>query len=223
MVTILLVEDNAPMRQLISLTLKQSGYMVKETADGNAALDVMDHTSVSMIISDLLMPSMDGCDFIEAIRSANYVTPVLVMSAKDTLEDKRRVFSIGADDYMVKPFPMEELMLRVEALLRRSRITNSHVLSIGNTTLYEDSMASVCGDKVTILPQKEFFLLQTLLSYPGRIFTRQALMDEIWGYDNDSDPRTVDVHISRLRGKYSYTNDFAIETIRGLGYRAVAM
>lgn len=219
--TILVVEDNERLRGLMVSTLLRAGYDVREAQDGQAALDVMGQCHVSLIVADIMMPVMDGFELLEALRGANYTLPVLIITAREALDDKRKGFQSGADDYMVKPIAMEEMLLRIEALLRRSQIAQSHMLTVGETCLNQDSLTTVRGRKVTVLPQKEFFLLQLLLSYPGKIFTRQALMDEIWGYDNDSDPRTVDVHISRLRDKFYDTDDFSIETIRGLGYKAV--
>lgn len=221
MVSILVVEDNERLRRLMAISLRQAGYHVLEASHGEEALAVMDTTSVSMIIADIMMPVMDGFTFIETLRGVKNDVPILVITAKETLDDKRKGFGLGADDYMVKPIDMEEMLMRVEALLRRAMVAQSHMLTVGNTTLNEESLTTVCGSVITVLPQKEFFLLQMLLSYPAKVFTRQALMDEIWGYDNDSDPRTVDVHIRRLREKYETNEDFTIETVRGLGYRAV--
>lgn len=221
MTSVLVVEDNERMRGLMSVNLQRAGYTVFEADHGKDALDVMEERPVSLIIADLLMPVMDGYTLIETLRSVKIATPILVITAKESIDAKRKGFSLGADDYLVKPFEMDEMVLRVSALLRRAKIADSHILTIGDTTLYEESLTTLCGRAVTVLPHKEFFLLQALLSYPGKVFTRQSLMDEVWGYDNDSDPRTVDVHISRLREKYEDNSDFAIETIRGLGYRAV--
>lgn len=221
MTSILIVEDNERIRELMTVSLRHAGYTVLEADHGEDALAAMETRPVSLIIADILMPVMDGYTFIETLRSVKISTPILVITAKESIEDKRKGFELGADDYMVKPFDMDELILRVEALLRRCMIAQSHTLNVGQTTLNEASLTTLCCGNVMVLPQKEFYLLQTLLSYPGKIFTRQCLMDEIWGYDNDSDPRTVDVHIRRLREKYEASKDFAIETIRGLGYRAV--
>lgn len=221
MTPLLLVEDNARLRGLMAVSLRRANYTVLEAGNGEEALDVMEARPISLIIADILMPVMDGFTLIDTLRSVKIVIPILVITARETIEDKRRGFKLGADDYMVKPIDMEEMIIRVEALLRRAVIAQSHTLTVGQTTLNEDSLTTLCGGDVIVLPHKEFFLLQTLLPYPGKIFTRQALMDEIWGYDNDSDPRTVDVHIRRLREKYDESRDFAIETIRGLGYRAV--
>lgn len=221
MTTILLVEDNERLRRLMTITLRQAGYTVLEAGDGEEALSVLEGTAVSLVIADIMMPVMDGFSLIEALRGANNPVPILVITARETMDDKRRGFGLGADDYLVKPLDMEEMLLHVRALLRRAMIVQNHTLTVGGTTLDEDSLTVSYGGAITVLPQKEFFLLQMLLSYPAKVFTRQALMDEIWGYDNESDPRTVDVHIRRLREKFESSVDFAIETVRGLGYRAV--
>lgn len=221
MAAILIAEDNERLRRMIVSCLKQNHYSVLEAENGQQALDLLEHQQADLIIADIMMPVMDGFSLIRELREANYQMPVLIITAKETLEDKRTGFKIGADDYMVKPVDLDELLLRVEALLRRALIAHSHVLKVGGTSLNSDSLTTVCGDEIEVLPQKEFLLLHKLLSYPGKIFTRQALMDEIWGFDNDSAPRTVDVHVMRLREKYRDNSDFEIQTVRGLGYRAV--
>lgn len=221
MTSLLIAEDNVRLRNLMTVTLKHAGYTVHEAENGQEALDILEQRAIDLMIADIMMPVMDGFTLIEALRSAKNTMPVLIITAKEALEDKRRGFGLGADDYMVKPIDMEELLIRVEALLRRAMISRSHTLVVGGTTLDEESLTVIRDKRIVVLPQKEFFLLQKLLAYPGKVFTRQALMDEIWGYDNDSDPRTVDVHIRRLREKFQDNEDFAIETVRGLGYRAV--
>jgi len=222
MTSILIVEDNEQLRKLMSLHLGRAGYSVYEAADGIEALDVLEKNLVHLMIVDIMMPRMNGYELTGELRGANFTIPVLMVTAKESLEDKRRGFKTGADDYMVKPVDIEELLLRVEALLRRARISEGHMLSVGNATLDEESLTVAIGAAITVLPQKEFLLLKMLLSYPGKIFTRQALMDEIWGYGSETDHRTVDVHVKRLREKFCTCQDFAIETVRGLGYKAVA-
>lgn len=221
MTNILVVEDNANLRRLMRMHLSHAGYEVYEAADGEEALSAMEKTSIHLVIADIMMPKMDGYALTGELRSANIMLPVLMVTAKEQLEDKRIGFRVGADDYMVKPVDMEELLMRVKALLRRSKIADGNILAAGGATLNQDSLTVVKDGHITVLPQKEFLLLQMLLSYPGKIFTRQALMDEIWGYDSETDPRTVDVHIKRLREKFLDAGDFAIETVRGLGYRGV--
>jgi len=185
------------------------------------ALKVLEDVSIHLIIADIMMPKMDGYELTGELRSAKITIPVLMVTAKETLEDKRKGFKTGVDDYMVKPVDFEEMLLRVEALLRRSNLSSEHILTVGATSLDSDALMVNSGGQSISLPQKEFYLLQLLLSYPQKIFTRQTLMDEIWGYDSETDPRTVDVHIKRLREKFLHSEDFDIETVRGLGYKAV--
>jgi DNA-binding response OmpR family regulator len=221
MINILLVEDNESLRQLMKIHLDRAGYTVFEAANGEEALDVLDKTTIHLIVADIMMPKMDGYELTGELRSSRISIPILIVTAKEALEDKRKGFKKGADDYMVKPINMEEMLLRVEALLRRSNIAESHLLNVGDMVLNQESLTVARGEDIKVLPQKEFYLLQMLLSYPSRIFTRQSLMDEIWGYDSETDPRTVDVHIKRLRERFTGYDNFAIETVRGLGYRAV--
>lgn len=221
MINILVVEDNEKLRELMCIHLKRAGYSVFESGNGADALEVLENVSIHLIIADIMMPKMDGYELTGELRSAKITIPVLMVTAKETLEDKRKGFKAGADDYMVKPIDFEEMLLRVEALLRRSNLSGEHILAAGDTTLDSDALTVSAGGQVVTLPQKEFFLLHMLLSYPKKIFTRQTLMDEIWGYESETDPRTVDVHIKRLREKFSDSKDFDIETVRGLGYRAV--
>jgi len=220
LVTVLVIEDNIDLRQLIALKLKRSGYDVLCAGNGAEALELLDHNAVHIIIADIVMPVMDGYQFTRAVRETKLDIPIIMVTAREALEDKRQGFHVGADDYMVKPIDIDELILRIEALLRRSHIADERVLRIGDCTISEDSMTVTCNNEIIELRQKEFRLLHMLLSYPGKIFTRHALMDEIWGYDNESDPRTVDVHIKRLREKVADIPYFEIQTVRGLGYRA---
>jgi DNA-binding response OmpR family regulator len=221
MINILVVEDNEQLRKLMCIHLKRAGYNIFESGNGVEALKVLEDVLIHLIIADIMMPKMDGYELTGELRSAKITIPVLMVTAKDTLDDKRKGFKTGVDDYMVKPIDFEEMLLRVEALLRRSNLSSEHILTIGATSLDSGAlMVSVDGQSVT-LPQKEFLLLHTLLSYPNKIFTRQTLMDEIWGYDSETDPRTVDVHIKRLREKFLQSDDYEIETVRGLGYKAV--
>lgn len=221
MAKILIAEDNIGLRQLMCIHLEKAGHRVFTAADGLQALDVLEHNAIDMIVADIMMPNMDGYQLIEELRGVNIQTPVLIVTAKDTMDDKRTGFQAGADDYMTKPVDMEEMILRVDALLRRCKIVSSRSITIGNTKLDFDTL-SVCTDKGQIeLRKKEFQLLEKMLASPMKIFTRQALMDDIWGYDSESASRTVDAHIKRLRAKLKVVDDFQIETIRGLGYKAV--
>ena len=221
MINILIVEDNEQLRKLMSIHLRRAGYSAFEAGNGVEALKVLEDVSIHLIIADIMMPKMDGYELTGELRKANITIPVLMVTAKETLEDKRKGFKTGVDDYMVKPIDFEEMLLRVEALLRRSNLSSEHILTVGTTSLDSDELMVNIGNQSISLPQKEFYLLQLLLSYPKKIFTRQTLMDEIWGYDSETDPRTVDVHIKRLREKFLNSEDFDIETVRGLGYKAV--
>ena len=221
MFNIMIVEDDANQRKLMAAVLEQYGYNVLQATDGVDALDVLDKKHVDLIILDIMMPRMDGFEFTETLRQSGCNLPILMVTAKQSPVDKRKGFIIGTDDYMTKPVDEEEMVLRVGALLRRSKIVSEKKLTVGSTTLYYDSLSVVCGNEEYEHPQKEFLLLFKLLSYPGKIFTRRQLMDEIWDMESESDERTVDVHISRLRDKYRSCPDFEIVTVRGLGYKAV--
>lgn len=221
MLNILVVEDNERLRQLICIHLGRAGYSVFEAANGVEALDILEKATIHLIVADIMMPQMDGYELTGELRGAGITIPVMMITARETLEDKRKGFKAGADDYMVKPIDMEEMLLRIEALIRRSNLSGRHILAVGSSTLNAESLTVTCGGDSTTLPLKEFQLLHMLLSYPHKIFTRNVLMDEIWGYGSRTDPRTVDVHIKRLREKFPDSPDFAIETVRGLGYRGV--
>lgn len=220
MVTILLAEDEGSLQKLMTYHLEQSGYHVLQARDGEHALTILESNHVDLLISDVMMPEMDGYTLVKLLRASNYELPILIITAKELIQDKKKGFEAGTDDYMVKPFDMEEMLLRVDALLRRAKIQTEHKLSMGNTILDYDKLSVTTSEYVIELPKKEFYLLFKLLSYPKKIFTRQQLMDEIWGYDAEADERTVDVHIKRLREKFDDNQDFRIITIRGLGYKA---
>ena len=221
MFNILVIEDNKNMRKLICATLKQNGYSTFEAEDGEVGLDVLDTTHIDLIICDIMMPNMDGYEFTETLRDGHSETPIIIVTAKEQLEDKKKGFSIGADDYMVKPIDFEELILRIGAILRRSKIVNDHKITIGNTILDYNSLSVTSNGECNTLPKKEFYLLFKLVSSPDTIFTRRQLLDEIWGMESMADERTVDVHIKRIRERYRDSNDFEIVTVRGLGYKAV--
>ena len=221
MFAVMVVEDDAVTRRLTCQVLRRGGYEPIPASDGNEALSLMDRYHVDLFILDVMMPGMDGFEFIRTVRGSRYETPILMTTAKGSLSDKREAFRAGADDYMVKPIDEEELLLRVSALLRRAKIATERRLSVGGTTLNYDTLSvTEEGAPEQILPQKEFLLLFQLLSYPGKIFTRRQLMDELWGMESETDERTVDVHIKRLRDRFEGNRDFEIVTIRGLGYRA---
>ncbi|SNS28665.1 DNA-binding response regulator, OmpR family, contains REC and winged-helix (wHTH) domain [Anaerovirgula multivorans] len=219
MVNILVVEDDKNLQKLMMAVLKQHGYEVVSAKDGLQALEMLDASHVDLMISDIMMPNMDGYTLTDALRKSNYNLPILMVTAKETLDDKKRGFFVGTDDYMVKPIDMDEMVLRVAALLRRSRIINEHRLTIGEVELDYDTLTVNKKGSSILLPKKEFYLLFKLLSYPKHIFTRQQLMDEIWGLESEADERTVDVHIKRLREKFADFPEFQIVTVRGLGYK----
>lgn len=221
MLTILVAEDDANTNRLMCAVLTRAGYTAVPAADGAEALAIMDEKHIDLLIADVMMPRMDGYELTAALREAGYTLPILMVTAKEAVEDRRRGFRAGTDDYMVKPVDEEEMLLRVAALLRRAKIANDRQIRVGDTVLSYDAFTVTTGDKTQTLPQKEFLLLFTLLSYPGKIFTRRALMDEIWDMTSETDERTVDVHINRLRDRFRDDPDFEIVTIRGLGYKAV--
>ena len=220
MFTILVVEDDQPLRKMMTAFLTLNGYKAIGAGDGEEALKVMESVLPDMVIADVMMPKMDGWQLTEAIRQSWSMMPIILVTARDSLEDKRTGFAAGADDYLTKPLDLDELLLHVGALLRRAQAMTSHKLTIGETVLDYDSLSVTRGDTVLTLPKKEFYLLFKLLSNPKQIFTRRQLMDEIWGMDAQSDERTVDVHIKRLREKCEIFPDFSIRTVRGLGYKA---
>ncbi|QSF43734.1 response regulator transcription factor [Paenibacillus tianjinensis] len=221
MINILVVEDNDKLRQLIGTVLTKHGYNPVMAVDGQHALELLDTHYIDLIISDIMMPNVDGYELIQRLREAGYNTPVLMVTAKESFKDKQCGYLAGTDDYMVKPIDVNEMILRIGALLRRAQIANERRLVVGEVILDSDSITVYRGDKSLLLPQKEFYLLYKLLSYPNKIFTRQQLMDEIWGMDSETDARTVDVHINRLRERFKDCPEFEIVTVRGLGYKAV--
>lgn len=223
MFQILVVEDDKNVRRLMATVLTRYGYEPILASDGLEALDIMDHKHIDLVILDVMMPRMDGYEFTNTLRSAGCTIPILMVTARETQNDKKRGFIVGADDYMVKPVDEEEMILRIAALLRRSQIAGERKLTVGQSTLLYDSLAVKTPEGMMELPQKEFLLLYKLLSYPNKIYTRRQLMDEIWDMDSESDERTVDVHVSRVRERFRHNTDFEIVTVRGLGYKAVVL
>ena len=221
MLKILIAEDDRELRQLFSHVLNRYGYTVVGVSNGQEALDAMDTDFYDMIISDIMMPVMDGYELVRQLRDVGNTTPILMITAKDAFGDMRLGFQSGVDDYMVKPINVNEMVLRVQALLRRAQMINDRKQTIGDTVMECDSLTVTVAGESMILPQKEFMLLYKMAAYPGKIFTRQQLMDEIWGYDSESDTHTVDVHIGRLRDRFRDNRDFKIVTIRGIGYKVV--
>lgn len=221
MFNILVVEDDAGTRKLLCALLKNDGYNVLSAQDGAEALEVLDKNHVDLLVIDVMMPRMDGYTLTEQLRGGGSTLPMLMLSAKDGAADVRHGFVVGIDDYMKKPFDVEELLLRIRALLRRAKIATEKKIVAGSVTLDYDSLTATTDKGRETLPQKEFLLLFKLLSYPDVVFTRLQLMDEIWGMDAESDEHTVNVHINRLRTRFAHCDDFEIVTVRGLGYKAV--
>lgn len=221
MFTILVVEDDQNIRKLMCAVLKQQGFKTYGAADGVQALDVMEKQHIDLVVLDLMMPNMDGYELTRQLRLSWRDLPILMVTAKQEQEDKKKGFLAGTDDYMTKPVDEEEMVLRIKALLRRARIANEHKLRIGKAVLDYDSLTVTREEEVYLLPQKEFQLLFKLLSYPNVIFTRMQLMDEIWGLESETDDHTLNVHINRLRNRFRDWQEFEIVTVRGLGYKAV--
>ena len=218
---ILVVEDDAKLRSLFCTVLTNNGYLALPAESGEKALSLLDSEYVDLIISDIMMPGMDGYELIDHLRTSGFTMPILIITAKERFEDKQRGFQAGTDDYMVKPIDVNEMVLRVGALLKRAKIATEHRIVCQNTILDYDALTVTVSGQETLLPQKEFYLLYKLLSYPNKIFTRQQLMDEIWGAECDTGWETVTVHIGRLRKRFDGWEEFSIESVRGLGYRAV--
>ncbi len=223
MMKILIAEDDRELRQLFSHVLISHGYAVTGVSNGQEALNAMDADYFDMIISDIMMPVMDGYELVRQLRSVGNNVPIMMITARDAFDDMRQGFLSGTDDYMVKPINVNEMVLRVDALLRRAQMINNRRLVMGNTVMEMDSLTVTTPKESMILPQKEFMLLYKLASLPGKILTRQQLMDEIWGYDTGSDSHTVDVHIGRLRERFRDNTDFKIVTMRGVGYKVVRL
>ena len=221
MFQILVAEDDKNTRRLMEAVLKEHGYHPILACDGLEALKLLDTHHVDLVILDIMMPGMDGYEFTRQLRATDYTLPILMVTAKQLPEDKRKGFIVGTDDYMTKPVDEEEMILRIRALLRRAQIVNERRITIADVCLDYDSLTVSRGDESQTLPRKEFYLLYKLLSYPGKIFTRIQLMDEICGMESQSDDNTINVHINRLRKRFEDYPEFTIETIRGLGYKAV--
>lgn len=218
MVKVLIIEDDSSARLVTKLHLRNE-YQVVEASDGMEAMELLKHQSVDLIIADVMMPKMNGYEFVEQFRMMDKNTPVLLLTAKKEWQDKKMGFAIGIDDYMTKPVNYEELQWRIRALLRRAKISNEKQIIIGDVVISEDFNMVVRGEEKITLSKKEFELLFKLLSYPNKIFTVSQILDNIWGYDSNSDETTVRTHINRLRKKFADWNEFEIVTIRGLGYR----
>lgn len=218
---ILVVDDDKNTRRLLKAVLENDGYKVSLAENGEDALDVMDSEVIDLVVLDIMMPKMDGYEFTKTLRDVNNNLPILMVSAKQLPEDKRKGFLVGTDDYMTKPIDEAEMLLRIKALLRRAKIATEHRITIGDVVIDYDSLSVTKDGQTQELPQKEFLLLYKLLSYPGKIFTRIQLMDEIWGSESDTGWETVTVHIGRLRKRFEGWSEFEIQSVRGLGYKAV--
>jgi DNA-binding response OmpR family regulator len=221
MFSILVVDDDKNTRLLFQTVLEEASYMVYTADNGKSALEVMDREHIDLVVLDVMMPEMDGYEFTKTLRENQSTLPILMVSAKQLPEDKKQGFLVGTDDYMTKPIDEEEMLLRIKALLRRAQIVSERKITLGDVTLDYDSLTVTRNGETQELPQKEFMLLFKLLSYPGKIFTRIQLMDEIWGADSDTGWETVTVHIGRLRKRFEGWNEFEIVSVRGLGYKAV--
>jgi len=221
MINILVVEDDAKFNQIVRAYLSDNGYNVKGALNAREAYDLMYNALYDLIISDIMMPDIDGFEFAETVRSLNKTIPILFMTARDDFASKQRGFRLGIDDYMVKPINMDELILRVGALLRRANIASEKKLTTGSLEMDADALSvTVAGEEIPVTV-REFNILYKLLSYPKKTFSRQQLMDEFWDINSETTLRAVDVYVTKLRDKFSGCGDFKIVTVRGLGYKAV--
>lgn len=222
MINILIVEDDPELRELFATVLLNHQYTPWSAQDAKHGFDILENQVIDLIITDVMMPEMDGYQFVQALRETDAVTPILMITAKGNLYDKQLGFKAGVDDYMIKPVDVNEMIWRVEALLRRSKVMSQRSIQLGSTLMDMDTLTVTSKQYVQLLPQKEFALLFKLASVPGRIYTRMQLMNEIWGLNTESDMHTLDVHISRLRDRFKDNSDFEIVTVRGLGYKVDA-
>lgn len=218
---ILVVDDDKNTRFLLKTILEAEHFSVYTAVNGEDALEILDHEHIDLVVLDIMMPKMDGFEFTKSLRDVQNNMPILMVSAKQLPKDKHKAFLLGTDDYITKPIDNQELVLRIKALLRRAQIVSERKIVIGDITLDYDNLTVTKGNEVQELPQKEFMLLYKLLSYPGKIFTRIQLMDEIWGTDSETGWETVTVHVGRLRKRFEGWEEFEIESVRGLGYKAV--
>ncbi len=221
MFKILVVEDDRELNRSVCSFLNQSGYEAVGCLGAEEAYDAMYETVFDLIVSDIMMPDVDGFEFVKAVRSLNENIPILFMTARDDFAAKQRGYRVGADDYMVKPIDLDELFLRIGALLRRAKIASNRRLEVGRFVMDADEHTAYLADEEIALTRREFNLLYKLLSYPKKTFTRSQLMDEFWDADSSSGPRTVDVYMTKLRAKLAACDDFEIVTVHGLGYKAV--
>lgn len=221
MTKVLIAEDERPIARLLEMNLTRAGYVCTLAPDGLTAADLIEKNDYDLALLDIMLPGLDGYELTRQLRETHFSLPILMVTAKQLPEDKKKGFIVGTDDYMIKPVDEEEMILRIKALLRRAQIVNEHRITLGPVVLDYDALTVSRGGEVQTLPRKEFYLLYKLLSYPGKIFTRVQLMDEIWGMESESDDNTINVHVNRLRRRFEGYPEFSIETIRGLGYKAV--
>ena len=221
MIHILVVEDDVKLNQIVCTYLNDSGFQTKGCFDAKEAYDELYNGLYELIISDIMMPEIDGFEFARTVRQVNKTIPILFMSAKDDLPSKQKGFQLGIDDYMVKPVELDELLLRVRALLRRANIEMERKIMVGNLVLDADAMSAEIGGEEIALTTREFHIIYKLLSYPKKTFSRGQLMDEFWGIESETSLRAVDVYVTKLRDKLSTCDGFKIVTVRGLGYKAV--
>ncbi len=221
MFQILVVEDDRALNRTVCAFLNQNGYAATGCLDANEAYDALYDTTFDLIVSDIMMPGVDGFEFARNVREANENIPILFMTARDDLASKQRGFRIGVDDYMVKPIDLDELLLRIGALLRRAKIASARKIEIGQFVMDADEHTAYLGDEEISLTNREFSILYKLLSYPKKTFTRTQLMDEFWEADTETAPRAVDVYMTKLRAKLAGCSDFELKTVHGLGYKAV--
>lgn len=223
MVHILAVDDDKNTRLLFRAVLEGAGYTVSVAENGEVALDIMSREHIDLVVLDVMMPELDGYELTKLLRENDENLPILTVSAKQLPADKHKAFLVGTDDYMTKPIDDEEMLFRIKALLRRAKIASERKIEIGDVVIDYDSFSVTKNGETQYLPQKEFMLLYKLLSYPGKIFTRIQLMDEIWGIDSETGWETLTVHIGRLRKRFEGWEEFEIESVRGLGYKAVRL
>jgi DNA-binding response OmpR family regulator len=221
MVKILVIDDDKNIRKLLTVVLQNEGFAVLSAVNGQQALEIMDKEMIDLVIVDVMMPELDGYEFTKSVRAVNEKLPIIMVSAKQLSEDRKKGFLAGIDDFIVKPLDTEELVLHVRALLRRAKINDEGKIVIGQVVVDSESLTVTRGNETQVLPQKEFLLLFKLLSYPDKIFTRIQLMDEIWGMDSDTGWETITVHVARLRKRFEHYEEFEIISVRGLGYKAV--
>jgi len=221
LINILIVEDDKNINTLMQALVEQAGYRAHTSYSTEKALEILDKISIDLIVTDVMLPGVNGFDFVKMLRENRFETPILMVTALSEMSDMSKGFNEGADDYMTKPINEEEFILRINALLRRAKISNDHLITFGDTTLNYNEFSVTWKNTTITLPKKEFLLLFKLISYPNKIFTRRQLIDDLWSLESDTDERSVDVHVNRIRERMKSNNDFELQTVRGLGYKVV--